>query len=1189
MFGRVAGFELRYQLRRPAFIISLAILTVLAFLIATAIGLIPDKGKATPVDEPRFLVLVFGAFSLFGMFVPLAILADVALRDSESKMDELIRATPAPVTPYVLAKLAGAFVAVCIAFAGVALGIAIGSRMWWIDPAKIGPFQVSDYAKSLAIFAVPNLFITGALFFVLATATRSLFATYVGVLVFPVLWGITVAFAWDPAYRHIAGLIEPSGLVAFFVSVSFQTISERKTTAIPVESLLIWNRALWAGAGVVFVFLSVALFRRRERAARWLGVPAVEVSERPIVARRRLLDPVLAHGGAGAWIQFRVRTGYEVRAILRSRVFLILLVLSAAGTLGGLAMEGRHYGTPILPVTAVVADQVAQSLILLLIVVLLGAELVWRERQARMAEIIGATPTSNLVFFASKLAAMGLAIAAVLGVLMATGIVFQLAKGFTRIDLATYIVTLFVLAGSPALMIGVFALLIPTIANNKYVGILLTVALLVAGRAGAIVTDKLAFLAFAALPEVPLSDMNGFGHFLGGALWFIAYWGCVTVLLGLAAYLLWVRGLAAPLAVRLRGLRHSIPPAIATLAVLVMLGVGAAGGYVYWAIRTIDSDRSKLEQWRVAYEKKYRHHESVPQPRITDVEVAVDLSPESQGYSSRGRYILMNRSNMPIDVVHVQFDFQVSVDKVDLTDATLVDKQTDINHFVFRPSAPFGPGETRELTFAMSVEDAPFEGGDQASFVVHNGTFLRSADLAPLIGVVRSVFLQDESLRRSYGLEPLDSAPARGDTPQYYRNEIRSDSDFVRFAITVSTSPDQTAVAPGYLQREWIENGRRYFRYEMDKPILNFWSVSSGRYAIARDRWNDVDLAVYYHPPHDTNVPRMIEALKESLAYYSENFGPYQHRQMRIVEFPGYADRAQSFPNTIPYSETFGFLSDNRNPANIDYVWQVTAHEVAHQWWVHQVVGANVVGTKFLSETLAEYSSLMVMERRYGPDMVRRFLDYNRLQYLIGRGADPEGERPLAKVQHYQQYVAYRKGAVAMYALKDAIGEAAVNRALARFVRDYAYKSTPYPIAADLIRLLRAEAGPTDQQLITDLLEKIVLWDLAVTGSSATETPDGKWRVHVDVRAKKLESDSEGKEKGVPLDQPIDVGLFAADPSGSSFTAKDVIVLEKRRVKTGAQTVEFVVDRKPAYVGINPYLKLIERETSDNIAALGGR
>ena len=1184
MFGRVAAFELRYQLRRPAFIISLAIFTVLAFLIATAIGLAPVKGKAPPIDEPRFLVLVFGAFSLFGMFVPLAILADVALRDTESKMDELIRATPAPVTSYVLAKFTGAFLIVCIAFAGVALGLAIGSRMWWIDPARIGPFQVSNYAKSLAIFVVPNLFITGALFFAVATATRSLFATYVGVLVFPVLWAVTFALAREPAYRDIAGLVEPSGLTAFVVSTAFKTIAERRAMAIPVESLLIWNRALWVGAGVVFVLLSIVLFRRRERAGTSLHARPAETSAGP-VARR----PILTQGGAGAWTQLCVRTGYEVRATLRGKVFLALSVLGAASTVGGLAMEGRHYGTPILPVTAVVAAQVAQSWVLLLIVVLLGAELVWRERQARMAEIIGATPTPNLVFFASKLAAMGLAVAAVLGVLMATGIVFQFAKGFARIDLGMYFVALFVLAGSSALMTGVLSLCIQTVANNKYVGILVTIGLLVAGGVAENFGPRLQLLSFAGHSEVPLTDMNGFGHFLNDALWFIAYWGCFTVLLGLAAYLLWVRGLAAPLAARLRGLRASITPSIATLAVLALLGAGATGNYIYWHLRTIDTDRADLEQWRVEYEKKHRQYESLPQPRIIDVEVAVDLKPETGGYSSRGRYLLQNRSNMPIDLVHVQFDFAADVHEVELMDADLTEKQTGINHFVFRPRVPFAVGETRTLTFATSAERAAFEGGNESSFVVQNGTFLDNSDLTPSIGVLRSLFLQDERRRRAHGLEPLDSAPAADDKLHYYRNEIRSDSDFVRFAITVSTSPDQTAIAPGYLQREWTENGRRYFRYEMDRPILNFWSVSSARYAIARDRWNDVDLAVYYHPPHDTNVPRMIEALKDSLAYYSANFGPYQHRQLRIVEFPGYADRAQSFPNTIPYSETFGFLSDNRDPASIDYVWQVTAHEVAHQWWAHQVIGANVVGAKFLSETLAEYSSLMVMEQRYGPDVMRRFFNYELLQYLLGRGAASDGERPLARVRSNQDYVAYHKGAIVMYALKDAIGEAAVNRALARFIRDYAYKSEPYPIAADLIRLLHAEAGPEYQQLVADLLEKIVLWDLAVTGSSATETTDGRWRVRVDVHAKKLESNSEGKEKAVPLDQPIDVGLFAADPNGSSFTAKDVIVLEKRQIKSGAQTVEFVVDRKPAYVGVNPYLKLIERETSDNIAALGGR
>ena len=91
------------------------------------------------------------------------------------------------------------------------------------------------------------------------------------------------------------------------------------------------------------------------------------------------------------------------------------------------------------------------------------------------------------------------------------------------------------------------------------------------------------------------------------------------------------------------------------------------------------------------------------------------------------------------------------------------------------------------------------------------------------------------------------------------------------------------------------------------------------------------------------------------------------------------------------------------------------------------------------------------------------------------------------------------------------------------------FKSDPYPTTLDFLALLRAEAGPTHEQLIVDLIEKITLWDLRVTGSEASERPDGKWQVRIEVRAKKLYAAGNGEETEAPLDQPIDIGLFAAD------------------------------------------------------------
>lgn len=226
----------------------------------------------------------------------------------------------------------------------------------------------------------------------------------------------------------------------------------------------------------------------------------------------------------------------------------------------------------------------------------------------------------------------------------------------------------------------------------------------------------------------------------------------------------------------------------------------------------------------------------------------------------------------------------------------------------------------------------------------------------------------------------------------------------------------------------------------------------------------------------------MIEGVQKSLTYYEANFTPYQHHQVRIIEFPGYAGFAQSFANTIPYSESIGFIADLRDKDDIDYVFYVTAHEVAHQWWAHQVIGANVQGATMLSESLAQYSALMVMEREYGRAHMRRFLKYELDRYLEGRGGETLDELPLYRVEN-QQYIHYRKGSLAFYRLREEIGEQALNRALQRFLQAKAFQQAPYTTSAELLQAIRAEAGPDQQAMITDLFERITFYDNRVVSA----------------------------------------------------------------------------------------------------------
>jgi ABC-2 type transport system permease protein len=1186
MFAQIVGFELRYQLRQRGIYIYCAIFALLGLFDLSVTA--ARAGVRLKANAPILIAHGMATLSLLGLFIPLVIIAGVALRDGRSKMDELIRATPVTVASYLLGRFTGAFIVTCLLFCGMLAGMMIGTKIWWIDASVIGTPRLEAYLSALAIIGLPNLFFAAALFFATASLTRSLSATFVMLLMI-VVANFAAAFAMgEPSLRPFASLFDPMGGRALGDVTRYWTVSERATRLIPFEGVLAWNRLLWIGIGAALLAFSVARFRSRLPAARPARTPAT--ASKPTAAFRARRLPTASYGGAGVWSQLALRTRHEARSVLRGWSFLALLVLTALTCLGGLAMLDHVEGTRVLPLTHVVADILAASasFISMIAIALFSATLLWRERQTGMAAIIDATPVPSFVLLVSKLAALALVILAILGAATAAGIAFQVTKGVTRIDPHFYAVKLFVLVGLPALMIGVLSVFLQTLLNHRYLGLLILLIVVVGMPIAADWLDfKDPLILFAEVHKVPLSDMNQLGHFLPAALWTLAYWSCVSAILGVVAHALWVRGAPGSLRARLRGMRAAMTPAVTAVAVVAFAGAAATGTAIYWNTRILNTHVSATEAERraVAYENAYRKFEDLPQPRVTEVEMEVDLFPETRGFASRGRYVLTNRSSGPIEQVHVEFHDDVVIDKVELADSALVGAQPRFNHFIFRLSAPFAPGETRTLTFATSRHTKGFKTQAEATSVLFNGSFVRNHELAPYIGVQRASYLAGEKERKAHGLAPLPGTAKLDDKTRHGRGAWADDADFVRFAITLSTSADQIALAPGYVEREWTDNGRRYFRYEMDTPILKFWSVLSARYAVAQDRWNDVEIAVYFHPRHNTNVSRMIEAVKESLAYYSASFGPYQHRQLRIIEFPGYANLAQSFPSSISYSEASGFLADNRNPDAIDPVWYLTAHEVAHQWWGHQVAGAAVQGEKFLSETLSQYSSLMVMERRYGSDKMRQFLKYELDKYLSGR-ALRGNELPLIRVEQ-QSHIHYNKGSIAMYALKDAIGETMVNRVLAQLVKEHAFKTSPYTTSRDFIRLLRKQAGREHQQLITDLFERVTLWDLKVAGSEASPTADGRWRIRIDLQARKLQADASGNEKEVPLDQAIDIGLFTADPGAGIFAARDVIRLEKHRVTGGAQSIEVIVDRKPSFVGVDPYIKLIQRNKSGNVAPLG--
>jgi len=317
---------------------------------------------------------------------------------------------------------------------------------------------------------------------------------------------------------------------------------------------------------------------------------------------------------------------------------------------------------------------------------------------------------------------------------------------------------------------------------------------------------------------------------------------------------------------------------------------------------------------------------------------------------------------------------------------------------------------------------------------------------------------------------------------------------------------------------------------------LDFYAYISGRYEVKRVVYqgldNPISIEVSHLPGQNFDVNDMIEAAKAGFGYYEKNFSPFQFKQYRILEYPRYRTFAQSFPNTVPFSEGIGFIGRVEKPDDIDFSYFVVAHELAHQWWGHQLIGAQVEGSNMMSESLAEYSALRVMEKKYGSDNMHKFLAHELDGYLRGRAGETRHENPLVLVQN-ESYVWYQKGSLVLYALSDYIGEDKLNLALHNFLMQYRYanantsQDVPYPDTRQFVAALRAQTPPEYQYYITDAFENIVLYDNKALWATYVQTPDKKYKVTLTVQARKSRSDGSGNERPMPLADYIDIGVFS--------------------------------------------------------------
>jgi ABC-2 type transport system permease protein len=1194
MFSTIFSFEVRRLMRTMSTYIYFFILFIVTFFAALLAGGAFKEvnfrfgGEKIYANSPLIIDAFFSGINNFiGLIIIVAIIGNAALKDFRANTYTMIFTTPVSKFDYLFGRFSASMFVSLLILTAPAFGLMLGYATPWVNPDRMEAFSIMPYISTYWETVIPNTIITGTIFFAVSLIARDIFVIWLSLIIFFVARGISVSIFGTLDNQTVAALVDPMGNLAKRAMTKYWSTDENNHLTYAMHGLFLANRLIWLGLSCGIWIIGYSFFSFTSSPRRlFLRKPKLADSSKltfvPTFFNRDVLPKVSRSFSTAANLKNLWGLSVnECKALWRNTYFRIIMLFGMLFLFIAATQLGKIYETTVYPVTYIIVEQLGGTFQLLIVIltIMFSGELVWKSRDVRMSNILDALPVPNWVFYVSKISGLVFMQILLLLTIALVGVIVQMVKGYTNFEVLLYLQYLFGFRLIDLVMLAVLSVFVQTLVHNKYLGFFIIALFYFWNGTFASVVLKHNLYIFSSDPGITYSDMNGFGHGIYPFFVFKAYWGAFCLMLAALSSLLWARGTETKLRLRIANARNKANRSSWAVVVIGLIVFISCGGFIYYNTNVQNKFLSqfKQEELQATYEKKYKQFEKAPQPKITDVLLHVDIFPYTCALNTHGTFTLKNKSNSPIDSIHILLPESIKINALNFSrPAQMVLNDLDYVYRIYKLAQPMQPGDTISLAFDLAIVSKGFEHDFSGlGAPIYNGTFINNNSFLPSIGYNEGLEISNNSQRKKHGLGYRITSNPITDTAAYQRNLFVKDADFITFEATVSTVPDQIAIAPGYLQREWTENGRRYFHYKMDSKIINFYSFLSARYTVKKEMWNNISLEIYYQKGHEYDLPRMFNGMKKALQYYNTSFSPYQHKQVRILEFPRYSTFAQSFPNTIPFSEGIGFIADvdDSSKENVDYPFYVTAHEVAHQWFAHQVIGADVEGSNMLSESLAQYGAIMVMEKEYGEERLRKFLHIEMDKYLSSRANESEKEKPLAYVDAGQAYILYQKGGIIMHALNKYMGEDSLNHAIKRFIDKYAFQGPPYPTTLDLLASLRLSTPDSLQYFITDGFQKITLYDNKIT-EVKTETMGDNYMVGVTLESKKTYADSTGKETVAPSENYVEIGIYK--------DSKTLATLTTYKLKQGTSKINIPVNYRPYKVMIDPRMLLIDKKLDDN-------
>lgn len=928
-------YELAYQLRSVSTWFYFVLLLVLSFLMAASIFTDEPLAGGYFLNAPYITAKVsLITFFFLGLLILAAFAGNAAARDIESSIYPLLYSTPIPKHVYLGGRFLAAFALGLIMMLAIPAGVFAAHLFPIEDGGLMGPVNIAAYVSTYFLLLLPNTFFAVAFMFAIAVLNRKGILTYLVVIII----GVVTIASWQLLGSQqgnwaLAKLTDPLGLTIMQELKAVWSVNQKNNFLPGLESSALHNRMLWFALSAGMLLLTTVVFKtsaiskkdkkaeKKRNAAEFSVIDNLQGLHTTSIA---IPETIKRFDFSTRILQVSTTTRESFRLIAFGWGWMAMACMFLFVILTGSMWFSDYYDIPELPVTGNLLGTLENVndhgiwFIIPLLIIYYAGELVWRERDARVNDIIGATSVPVWVSFAGKFVGLVLALIVMQFFLMIAGIVLQIRLGYYHFQIPVYLKILFGLRLFDYTLLAVLAFALHVILNQKYMAHLTLVLFYLFTIFGPELGIESGLVMYGSDPGWSYSDLRGLSPYMLPWLYFKLYWGAWAMLLVVLTTLLWPRGTEKGFLKRWQQGKQNSNLNLKPLAVISVLMIVVIGGFVHYNTHVLYPQTGPIQtlEWKAAYEKQYGKYSNSPQPSVTRVKLQVEIYPGEGTATFKGTYVVVNRTDVKIDTVFISTSREVEHHQLSWSQpikSEEVDDELDFRMCILQQ--PVLPGDSLQLAFHVKYNPKGFPNHGMNTTVVKNGTYFDDTWL-PVIGYLNGRQIFNANDRKAQGLEPKTFLESEDETYAQQR---------VMFEAVIGTDKGQIAVAPGRLVKSWTEKNRSYFHYATENPVNNKLAFFSSHYNVYNAQWKSdseevVGISILHHPEHTHNLERMAHGVQASFNYLTGEFGKYPHSEIRFTEVPGYNKGLHAYPTNIFYREGFALLKPAEDPRGLDSV-----------------------------------------------------------------------------------------------------------------------------------------------------------------------------------------------------------------------------------------------------------------------------